>query len=567
MRKWCLFMDNQASIMKEKKLASFETVYKENVISKPQNINVTITEGHVYGVGFNSDQIGTQEQEPLYSKFSLSLAEITKVYVNINSKFTPLYIQCEDNSKGVMNRHRVILPGFKNNDEIIKAIEEAKANVKIDADAHDGHVDNQATVYTEKKLAFFESVYRENVLSKPQEVNITVTPQHIYGTAYVCDQKGVQESDPVYSRFTCGLDQITKIYINNNSKMAPIYIQCDEEINGVMNRHRIILPKFDDNDAIIKAVTDAKNELDSKLEIQREQDRNRRLDELEARRRVQDDEFERMTGGYKEMLKQEQKKASKPEPKPVTKPALAPAPKPAPAPAPKPAPAPAPVPKPAPAPAPAPKPATAPKPAPAPATAPKPAPVHDEFMSELAVPENSGSVTVEDILGIDDILGIRAEDNIPAAESFMDEISEGPAEEEINSMPMETIQKNPDKIEELVIPHNANEFELEEVHEEKYEAEIEELNTAEEIVKKLSPKPAPAPVPIPEPAPASAPKPASEPVPIIPEVKENSDVKAEDVSLEDFETAVKKLKSMLDNGLISESEFAVEKKKLFKLLY
>jgi len=149
----------------------------------------------------------------------------------------------------------------------------------------------------------------------------------------------------------------------------------------------------------------------------------------------------------------------------------------------------------------------------------------------------------------------------------MDEISEGPAEEEINSMPMETIQKNPDKIEELVIPHNANEFELEEVREEKYEAEIEELNTAEEIVKKLSPKPAPAPAPIPEPAPAPAPKPASESVPIIPEVKENSDVKAEDVSLEDFETAVKKLKSMLDNGLISESEFAVEKKKLFKLLY
>jgi len=41
----------------------------------------------------------------------------------------------------------------------------------------------------------------------------------------------------------------------------------------------------------------------------------------------------------------------------------------------------------------------------------------------------------------------------------------------------------------------------------------------------------------------------------------------ESMSLEDFESAVKKLKSMLDNGVISESEFAVEKKKLFKLLY
>ena len=36
---------------------------------------------------------------------------------------------------------------------------------------------------------------------------------------------------------------------------------------------------------------------------------------------------------------------------------------------------------------------------------------------------------------------------------------------------------------------------------------------------------------------------------------------------EDFETAVKKLKTMLDSGVITESEFAVEKKKLLKNLY
>ena len=32
--------------------------------------------------------------------------------------------------------------------------------------------------------------------------------------------------------------------------MAPIYIQCDDNSNGVMNRRRIILPKFDDNDSL-----------------------------------------------------------------------------------------------------------------------------------------------------------------------------------------------------------------------------------------------------------------------------------------------------------------------------
>ncbi|MBQ8027343.1 MAG: SHOCT domain-containing protein, partial [Clostridia bacterium] len=42
---------------------------------------------------------------------------------------------------------------------------------------------------------------------------------------------------------------------------------------------------------------------------------------------------------------------------------------------------------------------------------------------------------------------------------------------------------------------------------------------------------------------------------------------AEHMTLEDFETAVKKLKAMLDNGMISEGEFAAEKKKLLKHLY
>lgn len=343
-------MDNMASILKEKKLAHFETTYKESVLSKAQTISVTITEEHVFGMGYISDQIGTQEQDALYSEFSLSLAEITKIYVNINSKLAPLYIQCEDNSKGVMNRHRIVLPGFNDNDndKIIKAVNDAKKAFESTSGPAEGHVDNQASVYNEKKLAYFEASFRENMLSRSQEVNITVTPQHIYGTAYICNQTGTMEDDPVYSRYTCSLDRITKIYINNNSKTAPIYIQCDEEINGKMNRRRIILPKFSDNNAIIKAVTDAKKEYDSKLDLQRQQEKNRKLEELEARRKAQDDEFERMTGGYKDMIRQEQH-SPKPAPAPTPRPAPAPAPKPAPAPAPKPAPAPAPKPAPAPA--------------------------------------------------------------------------------------------------------------------------------------------------------------------------------------------------------------------------
>lgn len=548
-------MDNQASSLTEKKLAYYETVYKENVLSKPLDINVSVTESGISGFGYICDQIGTKEDEPLYSRYNCGFDEITKIYINQNNRLAPIYVQCADNSTGVMNRRRIILAGFKNSEEIVKVMSDAKSafdkRKELEEENDNPAVISQAAIYSEKKLAYFETVYRENMLSKPQDINITVTAQHIYGTAYICDQTGVKEDDPTYSRFTCGLGEITKIYINNNNKMAPIYIQCDDDSNGVMNRRRIILPKFDDNDAIIKAVSDAKAEFDSKSELQNE----RKLREREAIRRAQDDEFESMTSGYRDMIKPSPKPAAASElkPSPVSKPAVAiPA-----VPAPEPKPVSAPAPKPAPAPAPA----AAPKSAPAPASAPK-----------------SDSVTVEDILGLDDILGIRADD-MSSVTSFMDEISEEPDEEAINSMPVETIQKNPDKIEELSIPVTTEEYELEEVRTEKVSAEIEELDPTKEIAKKLAPKQAEVSAEEPkskndEPAEAEKTEHKNtvmeEPaMPVKPVEKAGAAVvpNAESMSLEDFESAVKKLKSMLDNGVISESEFAVEKKKLFKLLY
>ncbi|MDE6762532.1 MAG: SHOCT domain-containing protein, partial [Oscillospiraceae bacterium] len=332
----------------------------------------------------------------------------------------------------------------------------------------------------------------------------------------------------------------TKIYINNSNKIAPIYIQCgDDNTNGKTSR-RIILPKFEESDKekIVQAVNDAKAEYDAKLDQNHDLENVRKLKDLEARRRAQDDEFENMTSGYKDMIKPQP--TATPTPSAVSKTetasALAVAPKPVSTPIPqKPAPDPVPIPK-------------------------------------------NDSLMVEDILGLDDILGISADD-MSQVTSFMDEISEEPDEEEINSMPVETIQKNPDKIEELTVPIIGEEYELEAIHEKKVSAAIEELDPSREIAKKLAPKQAPAPEVRPEAklAEKSDSVPENNPeskTDIIKHKEESAEraeisisVNAENMSLEDFETAVKKLKSMLDNGVITESEFAIEKKKLFKLLY
>ena len=416
-------------------------------------------------------------------------------------------------------------------------------------------MDNQASMYSEKKLAYFETVYRESKLSKPQDVNITVTANHIYGIAYICEQQGIIEEDPVYSRFSCGLEEITKIYINNNNKMNPIYIQCDDTSKNVIKRKRIILPCFSDNDAIIKIINSAKADVDEKLEKQREIEKNQKIKQLEARRRAQDDEFESLTNGWNDM--KAEKAAPKAEPVPEPKPAPAPAP----APAPKAEPVPEPKPAPAPAPAPAPKAEPVPEPKPAPAPAPAPAPKAEPVPEPMA---ETSSVSVEDILGLDDILGIKHDEPAPAAPAVaMEVVDEIPDAQAIESIPEEIVQKDPDEIEAVEIPVEIPvEESVAEPVKEKVVQTIEEIDPAAELARKLTPKAAPKKhnVHKEEEKPVVKEEPKREINIISAEI-------AEHMTLDDFETAVKKLKAMLDNGMISEGEFAAEKKKLLKHLY
>ena len=434
-------------------------------------------------------------------------------------------------------------------------------------------MDNQASIYSEKKIASYESIYKESMLSKPQEVNVTVTAEHIYGMAYICDQTGTKEEDPVYSRFSCGLEEITKIYINNNNRNSPIYIQCDSDAKSVLNRRRIILPCFSNNEEIVNVISSAKAELDKKLEKKKAEEKNQKLKELESRRKAMDDEFESMTSGYEEFKKSlanehNEKAAAKAGSKSASKAEAAPKSEPAPAPkaeaAPKPAPAPAPAPKAEAAPKPAPAPAPAPKSEPAPAPASKAAIAEAFAPDTMPAPPHGGSVTVDDILSLDEFLGIHAEEN--DFEASMAAVESEPDEDAINAIPEEILQKKPADIEEIAISEQAYDIpEKPKTEEKAFSAAIEELDPAKEIAKKLAPQPEPKKAPKPEPEkPAPAPEPEDEPVQDADPIIEKSGV---DMSLDEFETAMKKLKSMLDNGVITENEFAHEKKKLLSNLY
>ncbi|MGN0696733.1 MAG: hypothetical protein ACI4J5_08230 [Oscillospiraceae bacterium] len=129
---------------------------------------------------------------------------------------------------------------------------------------------NQTSIYNEKKLAYYEATYKLSVLAKPQDVNLTLTAAHIYGLGYIMEQNGTKEGDPIYTRFSCGLDEITKVYINENSRQSPLYIQCDTMNKGVLFRRRIIIPCLKNASAVVDEILSVKKQYDEKMEKSKE---------------------------------------------------------------------------------------------------------------------------------------------------------------------------------------------------------------------------------------------------------------------------------------------------------
>ncbi|MDE7289974.1 MAG: SHOCT domain-containing protein, partial [Oscillospiraceae bacterium] len=179
----------------------------------------------------------------------------------------------------------------------------------------------------------------------------------------------------------------------------------------------------------------------------------------------------------------------------------------------------------------------------------------------ITEPQNKGPVTVDDIMDLHEFLGIKPED-------MMDAVESEPDEKALESIPVEVLQKKPAEIEDLVVPDITGEIREAKIVTKpirrNIEPEIEELDPAKEMAKQLTPKSGVNKKPA-----AKQEEPEKKPdiIPAAPADEEIVPRNGEDVSLDDFETAVKKLKTMLDNGVISESEFAQEKRKLLNLLY
>ena len=141
---------------------------------------------------------------------------------------------------------------------------------------------NFTSVYQEKKIAGYEGWFKESSFSKPVNVYLTITVAHIFGEAYIMEQEGTKENDPVYQRFICPLEEITKVYVNDGVKSTPLFIQCDTDIKGVVHRKRIIIPCLDHPQDIVNEIEKVRTAHTAKIEEALEAERRRKAAEAMA---------------------------------------------------------------------------------------------------------------------------------------------------------------------------------------------------------------------------------------------------------------------------------------------
>ena len=386
-------------------------------------------------------------------------------------------------------------------------------------------MDDQTNVYSEKKLASFETIYKESVFSKPLDITVTITAAHIYGAGYICVQKGTKEDDPEYGKYVCGLEDITKISINTNNKSQPINVQCDEVEKGVPSRKRIILPHFPNAEEIMRLINDAKADYDRKHAPKKQPSEEEKQKERERLKKAADEEFLNAPAGYDKQDKDKQTKKG------------------------------------------------------------------EDF-------------TVADILGLDDFTPIvpekKAEEPVkeePVKEEYtakhsdaveIDDILEAAPEADVSILEEEAEEKTSevpltDSFDEIVIPDTSDLPEAQTVENPGYipSESIEEIGVVD-INEDVIEEPKIVPTHKPEPPKQPEKEPEKEPVKAEPKQEKAEEKPAEKkekavdiptpkdgekMSLEDFQTAVKKLKAMHDEGLMDDEEFASEKSKLMKFLY
>ncbi len=381
---------------------------------------------------------------------------------------------------------------------------------------------SSSSVYSEKKIAAYEALFKESSFAKPQEVYLTITVAHLFGQAYIMEQQGTKEGDPVYSRFVCPLEDITKVYINDNVKASPLFIQCDTNIKGVVHRKRIIVPCLENVSAIVQQIKEVQALHMEKYEAAQQREKDRKREALEAER-------------VKEQIEIHAKEKIPPLPA-VEKLEDIP---------------------------------VAPVKNIAPVKKPVEAPKAAETVKPAAEKSASAKSASVDLLNSDIEASIKALESMKPINVVKAAVkSQSPAEAAGTAPAKERPAEAPKPVAEVKPVAEAKPVaEVKPAPAENKPVETVKPAVAEVkpiVVEKVPEAPKPAVVPKPAVEIKAEPVPEKKPAPAKPVLVNPNGIPS---GLEDFQTAVMKLKSRMDSGEITAEEYAAEKKKLISTLY
>jgi hypothetical protein len=369
-----------------------------------------------------------------------------------------------------------------------------------------------SAIYSEKPIATYEAQYRESPVAKPQDIELTITAESIHGKAFKVEQIATMEEEVYYSRFANKISDISKISINTYIKDKPIYISFITENatnKNAKDRRRIVIPSLPTPETIVEQIIEIK----SKLKNYDSTKARRTSDALEAKRRA-DEEFEqKFTSGFEPEQVQNTEGLLGNEEKIKRE--------------------------------------------------------IDFTISDNPVTNSKNDDTVADLLL----------DTPPAPEKAAEDTKPAP-EKKKRPAPIPAPDEFEDSAEAIEIPEAAEIAEAAEIPEAKIpetakipeKAKIPEAVVIPEPEPVKVPEPAKAPEAMKAPEPAkkaeAAPEPVKAPEPAkTPEQPVAKGANVSNMSLTEFEAAIKKLKIMHEEGLLTEEEFAAEKRKVLTNLY
>jgi hypothetical protein len=367
-----------------------------------------------------------------------------------------------------------------------------------------------AAIYSEKPIATYEAQYRENPVAKPQDIELTITAESIHGKAFKVEQIATMEEEVYYSRFANKISDISKISINTYIKDKPIYISFITENatnKNAKDRRRIVVPSLPNPEMIVEQIIEIKSKLKNYSGT-----KARKTSEATEAKRLADEEFERkFTSGFEPEQVQNTEGLLGNEEKIKRE--------------------------------------------------------IDFTISENPVLNSVNDDTVADLL-LDTPEPVKpaAEKKkrpapIPAPEEFPDIAEPEAVIPEIEPIPevaeVAAVISEPEAVKEPEIAKVPEAAKIPEV------AKVPEPVKAPQAVIVPEPEAVAEPAPVPTPAPEKkAAAPVAEPAP--------APVKSANVSnmsLSEFEAAIKKLKIMYEEGLLTEEEFVAEKRKVLTNLY